>query len=129
MTLNVYSHLGSSPLTRGALSGFFGPQFDARLIPAHAGSTSHKKDVQASRGLIPAHAGSTQLVSEPWAGKGALPRSRGEHFASWSFWGRLSGSSPLTRGARAGRCLRGGAVGLIPAHAGSTVRVDSLREA
>ena len=96
----VVAYSGSSPLTRGALGNrpcYFGI---GRLIPAHAGST---KDCYV-------------FVSE-W---GAHPRSRGEHF----IWGviawALTGSSPLTRGALAGRDVDMHPRGLIPAHAGST---------
>ena len=73
-------HLGSSPLTRGAL-----PTIE------HA---------PARHGLIPAHAGSTlprlRTVLRGWA----HPRSRGEHCARGHCRNVPLGSSPLTRGAR-----------------------------
>ena len=91
---------GSSPLTRGKLSGWIGV-----MVPV---------------GLIPAHAGKTEGVPVVLDLQGAHPRSRGEN---GSGVGRLAideGSSPLTRGKliRGGR--RKGKHGLIPAHAGKT---------
>ena len=91
---------GSSPLTRGAPMRRRGWSWCARLIPAHAGSTT-----------LPAGAAVTA---------GAHPRSRGEHTPCPAPRCLVWGSSPLTRGAR----VLGEAVKhlgrLIPAHAGST---------
>ncbi len=92
---------GSSPLTRGARQ------------PLRV----HRRD----DGLIPAHAGSTADTSR-WRPAGrAHPRSRGEHsmFFNPRFW--RGGSSPLTRGALAQEHHVFGDLGLIPAHAGSTL--------
>ena len=94
------NRLGSSPLTRG--------KHQTDRVRVHSG------------GLIPAHAGKTGVVSFGWESKWAHPRSRGEN--SWrsrqsTHWG---GSSPLTRGKRAGMYRRSGSRGLIPAHAGKT---------
>ena len=93
---------GSSPLTRGALTSSSGVLTWNRLIPAHAGSTNSQS-------------GCLNL-------RRAHPRSRGEHDLLER--GRLlsEGSSPLTRGARMWGCLTRGVNGLIPAHAGSTLR-------
>ena len=96
--------LGSSPLTRGARLVITGGRGVGRLIPAHAGSTRRLARRKRCRA--------------------AHPRSRGEH--DW-FRDRIDaivGSSPLTRGARLrnGRGRRG--AGLIPAHAGSTLRAS-----
>ena len=52
---------------------------------------------------------------------GAHPRSRGEHPVPSASGLDSVGSSPLTRGARAGAVGSCGWRGLIPAHAGSTV--------
>ena len=93
-------HLGSSPLTRGAL---LFSQFTA-----------------GAKGLIPAHAGSTFSSLPPRVVPRAHPRSRGEHMARIYLTGSGAGSSPLTRGARPPRCPAGPGAGLIPAHAGST---------
>ena len=91
---------GSSPLTRGALRPHAQKQLIRRLIPAHAGSTVTKPSA----------------TPRPRA----HPRSRGEHFSKAAADYGGIGSSPLTRGARAGVVSRAGAQGLIPAHAGST---------
>ncbi|ETJ06652.1 MAG: hypothetical protein Q605_AUC00242G0001, partial [Actinomyces urogenitalis DORA_12] len=91
---------GSSPLTRGRQLDVDRLLRAARLIPAHAGSTS-----TAARGKStgPAH-----------------PRSRGvdstqvDEFRGWL------GSSPLTRGRRGSNHESRHGRRLIPAHAGST---------
>ena len=93
---------GSSPLTRGK-------QFPSGLIAARVG-------------LIPAHAGKTiDGLSFQW-GREAHPRSRGENAGCSRARIRDMGSSPLTRGKL--RAVAGGRPGrgLIPAHAGKTVR-------
>ena len=92
---------GSSPLTRGA------------LVPVV---------VQLVRkGLIPAHAGSTMEVGGRGKEARAHPRSRGEHKVALEHLKTYTGSSPLTRGARARIVREAPPDGLIPAHAGSTV--------
>ena len=92
--------LGSSPLTRGALSHGIHAVNGFRLIPAHAGSTPPVfHDCHANR---------------------AHPRSRGEHIRLRRLCGRVSGSSPLTRGAPLDCVMARATTGLIPAHAGST---------
>ena len=92
--------LGSSPLTRGARVRLRPGQRMGRLIPAHAGSTCWRRSGDA---LSWAH-----------------PRSRGEHSGRGVELGDELGSSPLTRGARAGEDPSPGLLRLIPAHAGST---------
>ena len=98
---------GSSPLTRGKLGAWGAACRSARLIPAHAGKTrQHHAPRRAHR---------------------AHPRSRGENSTSSSQVGRLTGSSPLTRGKR--KTINAGMVEkrLIPAHAGKTcIRSGSL---
>ena len=75
------------------------------------------------RRLIPAHAGKTVRVTLACHAVLAHPRSRGENRLAVRLASEMGGSSPLTRGkqyrARYGP-FRGG---LIPAHAGKTVRV------
>ena len=100
--------MGSSPLTRGA------------LLPLLSAFTE--------RGLIPAHAGSTCSGFGPGVIFGAHPRSRGEHSIGICAGDRLRGSSPLTRGAPIFQVLHGLVVGLIPAHAGSTVVMSGGNE-
>ena len=93
---------GSSPLTRGKLSGIKINGVSLRLIPAHAGKTSGGV---AAPGRVTAH-----------------PRSRGENRLDGLRRAHRQGSSPLTRGKRVFVVRRAGAVGLIPAHAGKTAR-------
>ena len=92
--------VGSSPLTRGARRPLRRAAWADGLIPAHAGSTGKRPSRRT--------------------GSRAHPRSRGEHNLNNQEETMEQGSSPLTRGApgsgRAGEL----AVGLIPAHAGST---------
>ena len=91
---------GSSPLARGARQPRARARHDPGLIPARAGSTLTRAGTPTR---CPAH-----------------PRSRGEHETHSTRSGRLSGSSPLARGARAGDGRRARAARLIPARAGST---------
>ena len=132
---------GSSPLTRGAHPLHIARFDQIGIIPAHAGSTSHRCAPcagcrgsspltrgarQATRrrivgvGIIPAHAGSTRLPDHPPGRARDHPRSRGEHPFQKLRNASLLGSSPLTRGARdRGTSLRR-PLRIIPAHAGST---------
>ena len=98
---------GSSPLTRGARLNLQGHGLRLGLIPAHAGSTTP-----------------TRCCAVP---PGAHPRSRGEHRSRPGFVLGLPGSSPLTRGAQPGGHEHKLCGGLIPAHAGSTLRLGRRR--
>ena len=93
---------GSSPLTRGKQSTDVTGASTAGLIPAHAGKT-------------------TQTDPQP-NNKTAHPRSRGENFTFGGAAGMFVGSSPLTRGKRMLTLMWFSRTGLIPAHAGKTVR-------
>ena len=97
--------LGSSPLARGTSQGSHRWPEMVRLIPARAGDTEQARS-------------KTRQTR-------AHPRLRGEHGPMVSSLVRSCGSSPLTRGARG--TVRGAALGhrLIPAHAGSTVRLGN----
>ena len=98
--LNVRG-VGSSPLTRGALSFLL--------------------EQVVSQGLIPAYAGSTG-VAFPWIStRTAHPRLRGEHEQAQKEEKAPPGSSPLTRGALVETVPAIGRRGLIPAYAGSTI--------
>ena len=99
--------LGSSPLTRGK-------QQIADRLPRPPG-------------LIPAHAGKTCSSPRCRARARAHPRSRGENFSATSTMRKRLGSSPLTRGKPALRGLRPESAGLIPAHAGKTMRPRVIR--
>ena len=91
---------GSSPLTRGKL--------EMRLLG------------RRGLGLIPAHAGKTTVAAHQTASNRAHPRSRGENSLDGLVVDLATGSSPLTRGKRAGRSVGMSGHRLIPAHAGKT---------
>ena len=91
---------GSSPLTRGKPSNVAPRRRMRRLIPAHAGKTSSL--------------GTRSPKST------AHPRSRGENGGGLGEDFGGFGSSPLTRGKRGLRPVRGLLRRLIPAHAGKT---------
>ena len=93
---------GSSPLTRGKPQLLSHAVRRLRLIPAHAGKTSRRR-------------------CRRWRA-GAHPRSRGENAVTFSDAREVAGSSPLTRGKQYRRVFRGNVPGLIPAHAGKTLR-------
>ena len=98
---------GSSPLTRGKPRRIFRRVRRPGLIPAHAGKTS---------------------LAGPFNGEdGAHPRSRGENVAVLACGGVDLGSSPLTRGKQNRVPCKPGDAGLIPAHAGKTVRSGTRR--
>ena len=101
----VGTEQGSSPLTRGK----------HRLSSSRPGM----------RGLIPAHAGKTRLWCASPPPHLAHPRSRGENGKAAAAYFHTAGSSPLTRGKRAGRYPRADRRGLIPAHAGKTADLVS----
>ena len=132
---------GSSPLTRGKRLLGVDQVMRGRLIPAHAGKTTHSvketpahrvhprsrgenhplvRGALAIRGLIPAHAGKTTSTRQVSPSPRAHPHSRGENAAS-SWGGRqFPGSSPLTQGKHLVASARHTVEGLIPAHAGKT---------
>ena len=134
--------MGSSPLTRGALRDDGVNKPCPRLIPAHAGSTSvpltasmssraHPRSrgehsvslvrLRACRGSSPLTRGAPRHPGARARFCVAHPRSRGEHKNYLLLAGLALGSSPLTRGALTGGVKLLQTVGLIPAHAGSTI--------
>ena len=138
---------GSSPLTRGKPGGHGAPDFRRRLIPAHAGKTSHHGahgggvagsspltrgkrachlNAGVKVGLIPAHAGKTVVIPTSGRRRWAHPRSRGENLWALTASRVLAGSSPLTRGKRRAQRWAALTAGLIPAHAGKTGCVCAL---
>ena len=92
---------GSSPLTRGKLGQLVPVLGGQRLIPAHAGKTSH-----GTGGRLHHR---------------AHPRSRGENRCLGQLVAVTAGSSPLTRGKRRGFRCHPSSRRLIPAHAGKTM--------
>ena len=93
--------LGSSPHTRGALPARSGDRPPSRIIPAYAGSTI--------------------VVADTHAADADHPRIRGEHNRTGTQASSTRGSSPHTRGARAGLTQALGVGRIIPAYAGSTI--------
>ena len=97
---------GSSPHTRGA-----------RLRSTRWASTSR---------IIPAYAGSTPPDPRSRPGSADHPRIRGEHLARDVEVADESGSSPHTRGALLKKTRHAPAERIIPAYAGSTVKLSYL---
>ena len=134
---------GSSPLTRGKRQDADRLPRPPGLIPAHAGKThlsnfltvcvrAHPRSrgenadaercVVADARLIPAHAGKTQASQRASKPSTAHPRSRGENTLRAIFAIAVAGSSPLTRGKHVDVLPGTYRLGLIPAHAGKTLR-------
>ena len=118
---------GSSPLTRGKhiLSAM------ASLASLGSSPLTRGKPIQWRREatllrLIPAHAGKTRYPESPRASSRAHPRSRGENLALVQVNGAGKGSSPLTRGKQMVTAYNTRTGGLIPTHAGKTLRGRSL---
>ena len=97
---------GSSPHTRGAL-----------------GAERHGL---AGIGIIPAYAGSTYIEPLYEMKSQDHPRIRGEHFSPKLRFGSYAGSSPHTRGARPSASVLSVELRIIPAYAGSTVKLSYL---
>ena len=91
---------GSSPLSRGIRQAWTGPKRPIGIIPALAGNTMVQLDV--------------------WQTWGDHPRSRGEYYQSEMVPAKDTGSSPLSRGIRAGAVVGFNHTGIIPALAGNT---------
>ena len=90
------------PRSRGEHGfGIFRPVFDHGSSPLTRGAPRTVYENDYLEGLIPAHAGSTLGLSTSSQSNGAHPRSRGEHRAYPIPKAIQTGSSPLTRGARA----------------------------
>ena len=100
--------MGSSPLTRGKHDGVPRRHHSRGFIPARAGKTLHD----------PAHRSAS--TAHPHAGE--------ENYAPPCGKLLMSGSSPLTRGKHSIPGPRAGVKGLIPAHAGKTDLLGSVRK-
>ena len=75
----ILGYLGSSPLMRGIPDGRLSQNYQAGLIPAHAGKRMGRTPKYLTRRLIPTHEGKT-LSGRSWlASRPAHPRSRGEN--------------------------------------------------
>ena len=135
---------GSSPHTRGARTRGSTSTGAGRIIPAYAGSTAvttppsrdrpdhprirgehvrRQKNDPAWHGSSPHTRGAPRLC--PWRCPGGWdhPRIRGEHEPPVRASGVEGGSSPHTRGARFFTIILRFFERIIPAYAGSTVRV------
>ena len=91
------------------------PRMRGTRVPAIARAYPH--------GIIPAHAGNTPVWGTLRIPTRDHPRACGEHSADMSSPPNNSGSSPRMRGTlfvRRGGCA---VAGIIPAHAGNTIRV------
>ena len=88
--------------------------------PPVRGARNRAEQRAAGTGLIPARAGSTSVAFWFFGCFWAHPRPCGEHYVDISSYNSVSGSSPPVRGARGRGFFNLGALGLIPARAGST---------
>ena len=98
--------IGSSPLTRRKRFDLFPRRVHGGFIPTHVGKTRRERP---ARWLTAAH-----------------PRSCGENRVNAENATVPVGSSPLTRGKPDGRLPQNYQAGLIPAHAGKTVKVGGI---
>ena len=73
-------------------------------------------------GIIPAHAGLTYALAFHHVSKGDHPRACGAHLQKISTNNHCLGSSPRMRGSHAAGQHRRDDGGIIPAHAGLTIR-------
>ena len=101
---------------------------------AGGGSSPHTRGARVSLGafplavrIIPAYAGSTSRPGTSAGGPSDHPRIRGEHHSAWSEERIGGGSSPHTRGARAGQRRERRPGRIIPAYAGSTPLAPAVR--
>ena len=134
----IPAYAGSTRLRRtGAFRGWDHPRVcgghpsHRTLAPRPKGSSPRMRGapvgaglLQGPLGIIPAYAGSTLTAGGPWASAGDHPRVCGEHELFRPTALLVSGSSPRMRGALRKDWLRRVPHGIIPAYAGSTVKVN-----
>ena len=97
------SRFGSSPRVRGKRCKLRQLKQQIRIIPARAGQTHERKEMQKRASDHPRACGANQgAPADPWS---------------------QDGSSPRVRGKRDARHVRAGRVGIIPARAGQTLTV------
>ena len=135
--------MGSSPRMRGTQGWKIRNAETSGIIPAHAGNTQlntmrgasvwdHPRacgEHVAARvgrrrdlGIIPAHAGNTVHCGFLSWFRGDHPRACGEHSADLSKTIHPQGSSPRMRGTLHEESFPLAPAGIIPAHAGNTLR-------
>ena len=100
-----------------------GGSMDEGSSPHARGARGRPVRRVGQRGIIPACAGSTCGPRSSPRTSRDHPRMRGEHGKDGLTMCRCQGSSPHARGALAGRRRRRRRAGIIPACAGSTLRV------
>ena len=104
---SISSLLWAHPRSRGENVFKSGAdQMKAGSSPLTRGKPRRVHGVTERLGLIPAHAGKTHEVAEADKARWAHPRSRGENSTGEYFGATAMGSSPLTRGKRAGKARR-----------------------
>ena len=117
---------GSSPLTRGKRLLDWGLSMVQGSPPLTRGKRAGVATCQDIAGLIPAHAGKTLGAPVRSDRTAAHPRSRGENLGRAGQVRPDRGSSPLTRGKHAALVGAGHDRGLIPAHAGKTIKAGTV---
>ena len=105
-------------------------EFTAKLDLIKMGSSPHARGARRkvlavvnNYGIIPACAGSTVAPNVRMWCREDHPRMRGEHAASYPQSRSMRGSSPHARGAPRRPVRSPGRLGIIPACAGSTLRI------
>ena len=105
--LNIHDNVGSSPRMRGSLPFFI--------------------DINICLGIIPAHAGLTRMWLERRSTVRDHPRACGAHMGSSDRKVSSPGSSPRMRGSLDRKTNFRKFIGIIPAHAGLTLKGTSGR--
>ena len=94
--------------------------------PRMRGSPIQKAIDKKVAGIIPAHAGLTTMDTAFKLFSGDHPRACGAHSLAASFWLRFLGSSPRMRGSLAFTTAFLTIPGIIPAHAGLTLKNPNI---
>ena len=103
-----------------------GMSADAGSSPRMRGALGRPRGHERGRGIIPAYAGSTWQANTRACMSRDHPRVCGEHDLPRLTCGEIEGSSPRMRGAQWPTTRKVGALGIIPAYAGSTPLLDVL---
>ena len=105
--------------------------WSAMMAPFSMGSSPHVRGAQPIRdvfadihGIIPACAGSTEIAGTAYMAGRDHPRMCGEHMSAKTSQWFVLGSSPHVRGAPVQHVDPDGIIGIIPACAGSTIKVE-----
>ena len=115
------------PRSRGEnVAGARAPGLEDGSSPLTRGKQGDRSGLQRRVGLIPAHAGKTETTPTTGPAAWAHPRSRGENSPQTSVRVTSPGSSPLTRGKHDDGIADHVGIGLIPAHAGKTLKLPQI---